>query len=390
RSFSLLCGVGALCFLTYNLIRMPVLALFADSLGAGPEAIGFVVAASTLTGVVLKLPSGLLSDMYGRRLLLGIGIVMFAVPPFAYLLVSNVGSLTGLRFIHGMATAIFAPAALAAVADLYRERRGTTLGIYTASTQAGALFGPVLGGWLVYAVGFPPTFVAGGLIGGIALLLFAGLRLDSGQGLKKPPSVKPVMTEMRDRVGEAARNIPVITTSIADAAKMVARGALMAFLPIYGISVGLNPGEVGMLFGVQGVTSLLAKPAMGRVSDHVGRRPLILLGLLVCAATFAMIPHVETFLALASFAAGFGFGEAIVTASAAALVADLSQQKGLGGGMGLQGTIMDLGHASGPLIAGFLIASVSFRGAFMVIAGLQILVAAIFWLTTRSGRIRAH
>ena len=38
RSFFLLCGVGIFCFLSYNLVRMPVLALFAQSLGAGPES----------------------------------------------------------------------------------------------------------------------------------------------------------------------------------------------------------------------------------------------------------------------------------------------------------------------------------------------------------------
>src|SRR5438093_6045707 len=104
HSFFLLCGIGVLCFLSYNLVRMPVLALFAQSLGAGPESIGLVVSVSTLTGVFLKLPSGALSDLYGRRLLLRVGVVAFGLPPFIYPFIHNVNALIALRFVHGLAT----------------------------------------------------------------------------------------------------------------------------------------------------------------------------------------------------------------------------------------------------------------------------------------------
>ncbi|MDQ6733521.1 MAG: MFS transporter, partial [Nitrospirota bacterium] len=185
RSFVLLCGVGIFCFISYNLVRMPVLALFAQSLGAGPEAIGLVVSVSTLTGVFLKLPSGALSDIYGRRLLLRVGVVAFGLPPFIYPFIHDVNALIALRFVHGLATAIFAPSALATVADLYRERRGAAMGTYTACTQAGALLGPVLGGWLIYAAGFPMTFVTAGVFGCLGVMLFALLHLNP-----PPPRVK--------------------------------------------------------------------------------------------------------------------------------------------------------------------------------------------------------
>src|SRR6476646_7702678 len=84
RSFILLCTVGVFCFISYNMVRMPVLSLFAESLGASPERVGLIVSVSTLTGVFLKLPSGALSDIYGRRFLLQIGVVAFGLPPFLY------------------------------------------------------------------------------------------------------------------------------------------------------------------------------------------------------------------------------------------------------------------------------------------------------------------
>src|SRR5207245_3038513 len=109
RSFVLLCGVGLFAFISYNLIRMPLLSLFAKSLGAAPEIIGFIVAASTVTGVVLKWPAGALSDIYDRRWLLVMGLLAFALPPLGYLFVEYVGWLIVLRFFDGIGKGVFGP-----------------------------------------------------------------------------------------------------------------------------------------------------------------------------------------------------------------------------------------------------------------------------------------
>lgn len=376
--FFVLCVVGLLCFLSYNQVRMPVLALFAESLGAGPEAIGVIVAVSTLTGVLLKLPSGALSDILGRSTLLRLGVLAFCLPPFVYPFVSDLGALTLLRFVHGLATAIFGPIALATVADLWQERRGEGLGWYTASTQAGAFMGPVLGGWLVHAAGFPVTFVSAALFGFLGLALLLMLRLPVQPTHKRAPEHRSPLADFMEGIRATLQNTGILVTSVAEAAKMLAKGALMAFLPLYGISVGLHPGEVGLLFGMQGLTSFVAKPAMGRLSDRVGRRPLIVLGLLTCAASFGMIPHTTEFGFLLGLAAVFGIGDAVMTTSTAALVADLSTPNTLGTGMGFQGTIVDIGHAAGPLLSGVLIGLIDYQWAFAIIAVLQLMAAILF------------
>lgn len=383
RTFTLLCTIGIFCFISYNMVRMPVLSLFAESLGAGPERIGLIISVSTLTGVFLKLPSGALSDIYGRRMLLRVGVVAFGVPPFIYPFVTDLNLLTGLRMVHGLATAIFAPSALAMVAELYRERRGAALGTYTACTQSGSLLGPFIGGYLAYAAGFSSAFVTAGIFGCIAIVMFYSLRLNEPPPRVQEKGLEPVFVEMWKGFVVVGRNRKVLITSSTDAAKMIANGALMAFLPLYGVSVGLNPGEVGLLFTVQSLTSFLSKPIMGRVSDQVGRKPLIMIGLLICAFTFVSIPHISGFALLLMLSAGFGFGEAVVSSSSSAFVADCSEFKTLGAGMGMQGTIGDIGHASGPLLAGLLIANMSYGWAFSVIASIQLTAAAFFWLTMR-------
>ena len=385
--FILLCGVGLFAFISYNLVRMPVLSLFAQSLGASPEAIGFVVSASTLTGVFLKWPAGALSDICDRRWLMLLGLLAFALPPFLYQFVSEVRWLIALRFAHGMATAVFAPIALAVVADLCRDARGAAFGSYTAATQAGAMLGPLLGGWLVVSAGFPTAFVTAGVMGAIAVLCFFLMKLPpqtprvaSGAG------TAAVLSDMARGAKTVLGNVRVVVTSATDGARQVANGALMAFLPIYVVGIGLDAAQAGVLFGVQSVTSFASRPTMGWASDRIGRRPLILLGLVVCAGSLAVIPFTTSFVRLMALSALFGFGEAIVNAAAAALVADLSELKTLGSAMGMQGTIMDIGHASGPILSGALVGALGFQAAFPIIAGFVLVAAGVFHASVGADR----
>jgi MFS family permease len=77
----------------------------------------------------------------------------------------------------------------------------------------------------------------------------------------------------------------------------------------------------------------------------------------------------------------FGLGEAVVTSSAAALVADLCEQSEMGAAMGAFGTLFDIGHAAGPILAGALLAlsgDQDFRPAFAAIAALLVVAALAF------------
>ncbi len=91
--------------LSYQMARSPVLPTFAADLGISPEFIGVIVAASTVTGIFFKLPSGALSDVLGRKHIMVLGGLFFAIPPFLYPFVQEPWSLLALRFVHGFATA---------------------------------------------------------------------------------------------------------------------------------------------------------------------------------------------------------------------------------------------------------------------------------------------
>ena len=388
-----LCGVGFLARASYALARTPVLALFAASLGAGPEAIGLAVAISTVTGIFFKLPAGVVSDVIGRSRTLLAGLLVFALVPLAYLWVTSFEALVAVRFLHGFATAIYGPVSMAVVVEAAGGRRAEALSWFSSVTIVGNLIGAPLGGFLVTALagGGPATLahfhVVYGVVAalGMASLLLA-LAVLRGAGAAAPPSAQRslagVWRQFRVGVREILLDRRVLLTSNMEGVQNLSVGALEAFLPVYAVLIaGLSAFQAGLLWGVQIVVTIAAKPLLGALSDRSGRHALVFWGMFLCAVPFALIPWFQSFPALLALAALFGLGEALVTSSAAALVADLCDERQLGSAMGTFGTIYDVGHAAGPLLAGVLIGGFGgddYRAPFALIAALLVLAALAF------------
>jgi len=393
-TFKGLCAVGFLARASYGLARTPVLALFAASLGAGPEAVGFAVAISTVTGIFFKMPAGVLSDVIGRTRTLFIGLAVFAFVPFAYLFVTSYEALVVVRFFHGFATAVYGPVVMAVVVGVAGDKRGEMLSWFSSVTILGTLVGAPLGGFLLSwlsgnqqpAVG--DFHVIYGVVAamGMASLIIA-LWVMRGRW-EKPThgdgrTLTAVLKKFRSGVKEHLLDRRVLLTSNMEGVQNLSVGALEAFLPLYAVMVcGFSPFQAGLLWGVQMATTVLTKPLMGWISDRRGRYSLLFWGMFVCAVPFALIPWFNSFSILLLLAAIFGLGEAVVTSSAAALVADFCREDNLGSAMGTFGTIFDVGHASGPLLAGLLIgifsAGTDYRIPFAIVAILLVLAALIF------------
>lgn len=378
-------AVGFLARFSYALARNPVLPLFALFLGAGPEAVGLAVGISTVTGIFFKMPAGALSDVIGRKRTMLAGLFVFGLMPFAYLFIQSYQALVVVRFIHGLATAIYGPVAMAVVAEMAGERRGEMLSWFSSVMIVGTLLGAPIGGWMLHhAPGTPApglwdfrlVFLVSGAAGMAALLL--GL-----WSLRGPESHASAGTSLAERLAKFHKGIRevvadrrVLLTSAMEGVQNLGMGALEAFLPIYAVTrAGLNELEAGMLWAVQIVVTMLSKPILGRLGDARGRKAPIAVGLLLCASGLAAMPWLTGFVALSGAGLVFGLGEALVTSSSAALVADLCRKRHYGAAMGTFGTIFDVGHASGPILGGVLVAALDFRLAFAVLA--VILLAAI-------------
>lgn len=375
RAFVELIFTAALAYTSYAMCRSPLLPLFARHLGASPEMVGLVVAASTITGIAVKMPAGALSDVFGRRALLIGGAAVCALAPFAYAGVATLGWLIALRVAHGNATAIFGPVASATVSDLAPTgRRGQWLGTYSAVQAAAQAAGALVAGSLIVNGQFGRAFIASGVIGVGALAL----------AWRQPRRANLVVNEpwwqrTRAGLGEILSDRRIVIVSGLHAALLLVNGSLSAFLPLFAIDrLGLSTAEIGWLFAGQTAITLMARPVFGAASDRWGRRLVIVLGLTTCAGAFVLVANASDFATLAIAVVLYAGALALATSATSALVTDLSRRARYGAAHGVFGTIYDIGDAAGPIVAGLLVAALGYRDMFLLNATWTLILALGF------------
>lgn len=383
--FILLCLTGGLAIFSSTMSKNPALPLFIRSMGVPVSTVGLIAAASTIVGIIVSFPAGILSDIIGRRRVILTAAIVFATAPFLYLLINAPWQLVLVRIYHGLATAILGPVALAAVADTFKKDRGERMSWYSSSTMVGRFLAPLVGGLLIFGDDFRWVYLADGFAGVLALVAAVRLPLASDAS----GSAWAVLKKERGKYGQEIRfifrNPGILATSGIEAVQYFAFGALEVFLPIYlNEKLGYSAWQIGLLFTAQVLAATFTKPVMGRFSDRYGRLPMIISGLVLGGiATGVMLVSSNYFVILALIAV-FGLGLATVTASTSALVADLSRARGRGGAMGVLSAIMDIGHSSGPIVAGALIVVISYQPTFLIVGAFLVTASIIFGILMRS------
>lgn len=382
--FILLCIMGGLAIFSSTMAKTPVLPLFIRSLGVPMGTVGFIAAASTVVGIVVSLPAGILSDIIGRRRVILIAAIVFASAPFLYLLVTQPWHLVLVRIYHGFATAILGPVAMAAVADTFDSGRGEKMGWYSSATMVGRFLAPIVGGALIFGNNFHWVYLVTGIIGTLSLIAALKLPRPVTARVSARELVKKERGEIKPDIMAVLTHRSILTTSVVEAVEYFAFGCLEVFLPIYlSEQVGFKPVSIGLLFTIQIVVATLAQPWMGRLSDRYGRVPTIIIGLLFGAVSITLITWFDNYLIMAALIGLFGLGLATVTASSAALVADLAKDSSYGGALGMLSSVMDIGHSTGPMAGGLLIAAYNYKTTFGVIGGILAFTSLVFGLVMR-------
>jgi DHA1 family multidrug resistance protein-like MFS transporter len=417
--FVLLCILGGLAIFSTTMAKNPALPLFIRSLGVSQSTLGFIAAASTVVGIVVSLPAGILSDLYGRKRALLFSGFVFASAPFLYLLVHSPWQLVLVRIYHGLATAILGPVALAIVADTFDTRRGENMAWYSSATMVGRFLAPSVGGVLIVGQDFRWVYLDCEVAGVLTLLLALGLPLaplktlplsrpdkatagtpapqrghaepaaKRGYGGPTPkrgygvPTLQQSWKHLRQEVSYVVHSRGIFTTSLAQAAQYVAFGFLEVYLPLRLADAGWPAWQIGPLFTVQVLATALTKPVMGRLTDRFGRVVVIVGGLVAAGAALLLLSPAQSYALLAACSGLFGLGLAAVTAAAAALVSDLAHENAYGAAMGVLSSIMDVGQSSGPIVGGLLVGAFGYPVAFAGVASLLVLAAAAFPLAVR-------
>jgi MFS family permease len=310
--------------------------------------------------------------------------IVFATAPFLYLLISAPWQLVLVRIYHGLATAILGPVAMAAVADTFEKGRGERMAWYSSATMIGRFIAPFVGGLLIFGTDFRWVYLADGLAGVMALLAAIRLPLATATSGSAWQAFKQGRGKYGQEIAFVFRHPGILATSGIEAVQYFAYGCIETFLPVYlNEKLGYTAWEIGLLFTVQILTATFTKPIMGRLSDRYGRVPLISAGLMLGGVATATLILSSNYVVLGALIAVFGLGLATVTASTSCLVADLSRAQGRGGALGILSSIMDIGHSSGPMVAGALITAYTYQITFGIVGAGLVIISLVYWLGMR-------
>ncbi len=378
--------IGFFAIYSSTMSKSPILPLFADSLITSEfelQFIGYVIAASTIPGILVSMFAGRLSDVYGRKKLLLISTIIFASAPLFYLFASNIWTLMIIRFYHGFSTAIFVPVATAAIAESYPEKKGKYISSFSSITLVGRFLAPLTGGAILFITNYYyyGVYIGCAISGTIALsltLLLYRIRHQDSDPRKPTDNSSLTIKEFLKGFREVLSNKIILITSVVQASQYFAFGIIEAYVILYVKFLHFDVWIIGVIPAILTLMLVVFKPLMGSFSDKVGRRIIILIGLLIGGGVSFLIPFTTNYFGVILILCGFGIGMAMVISSTAAYVSDISKREEIGTAIGTLSTIMDIGQTIGPILSGYVLIAFSFGGVFLMVGAVLLASALIF------------
>ncbi|MGB3442337.1 MAG: MFS transporter [Actinophytocola sp.] len=355
----------------------PALSTFARSFDVSVTAASVVVSAFAVARLVFAPASGRLVSMLGERRVYLTGITIVAVSTGVCAFAANYWQLLLFRSLGGIGSTMFTVSAIALLIRLTpAPLRGRASGLWGTGFLTGSVAGPLLGGGLLTFSLRAPFIVYALLLLVAVLIVWWFLRHSTLAAKVAEEETSPF------RVREALRSrayVAALGSSFANGWAVF--GVRVSLVPLFVEEVlhrdGAFAGTALAVFAVGNVLMLLVS---GRMADSWGRKPTVLLGLVVAAGGTVWVgftTDVPTFL-IATVVAGLGAG--LLSPPLTATVADVIGSRGRGGPvLATFQMTADIGAVLGPIVAGLLADGVSYTAAFAVTGGLCAL-AAFAWL----------
>jgi MFS family permease len=228
-----------------------------------------------------------------------------------------------------------------------KETRGGSMGTYSMLRMIGFASGPIIGGFLQVHFGFNSAFYAGA-----GFLLLAVLLV---QFWVKDAPVNNHTPKERFRVFDPALMSPGVLAAASSTLIMAMAFSMVTTLENeFNSRLDINALGFSIAFSSLMIGRLVLQIPLGRLSDYVGRKPLILGGLILMAPATALLGEVTSIYQLILLRILQGIAAAGIAAPALAIVADLSKSGGEGRQMSIITMGFGIGMAIGPLIAGLL------------------------------------
>lgn len=301
---------AALVISTAGAMVTPLLPVYVvDSLGAGLQAVGFVVAAPLVGMMVVQPLAGQLADHYGRRILVLVGVVVMAFATIGYAFISSLIGVGLLRFAAGAGTGLVIVATLAAVIDEAPEaRRGEQVSLYTLATNSGGAAGPLIGGALATWMSFSSVVVASALVAA-----FGGL---PGRRLPKPPESDHELGVFRASTHGLVHSAAAVPGGVL-AICFAGAAAMYTLLPLF--LAQLESGGAGIALATFALFIIAVRSLGRQLPDRIGHARCAMVSLVLVGVglvTMSIVNSLATVL-IATAIIGIGHGFAYPSLAAA-------------------------------------------------------------------------
>src|SRR3954454_24363146 len=356
-----LTGVAFMVALGFGLVA-PALPLFAAQFGVGKAAAGAVVSVFALMRLLMAPFVGRLVNALGERVLLAVGIGVVAVSSALAGLSQSYWQLLVLRGAGGVGSIMFSVSAVSLLVRVTPNHlRGRAQGVWAGAFLIGLVAGPAVGTVATFSLRLPFFLYARTLV--VAGLLGLGALRHSELAARQADRSEPLAlaVALRSRAYVAA-------LAAAFAGEFALIGARSAMLPLFvRDSLHLSASWAYAAFLIVSLVSGALLLPTGKIADTIGRRPVIMVGLLVGAAAFVLLPTLPAIAGLVTATFLIGVSAASDSVAPGAVMGDVVAGKG--------GTVVavfqmagDLGLVLGPVVTGLVADAAGYSPAFVVCA----------------------
>jgi MFS family permease len=345
------------------------LPLYAAGLGADDAALGLLAGVIATVSLLSRPLAGWWLDRGGVIPILAIGIMTYIASAVGYWIAASVAVLLVARSFTGIGVAFFTTGGQTLTVNLAPpERRGEALSLYAMTHPISQLLAPPIGVAVAQALGYS--------------WLFAGCIVIHVLGLALMWPLRSLRTAVRPRDRLQVINRAVLLPAVWMMALMVPYGASIGLLPVHALRRGL--GNPGVVFTAMAVGALLVLLTIGRTSDRVGRRAVIIPGLALSAAGMWLTAVLHGWaLVVAGFSTGLGLG--LAQPALFAFGVDLVPEEQRGSALATLGFFLEIGIGVSAIGGGILARGLGTSSMFGL-AGLVPAVGAVMAALTP----RAH
>lgn len=369
-------------------VMLPLLPLYARSMGADPFVLGLLTSVFAITNAFGQLITGFLAERVEMRRLMAGGIGSYAVANFMIALATTAGVLVAFRGFAGLGGGVMLIGERLYLAQLVDQSRlAFANGILSAAGSAGSVAGPAIGGLVASLTDLRLPFILVGVTSAVATVgaLFLPKPRARPTGAAQPQvaaAVAPRRVELWQVLG---------LLLLVQLALNSGFGAFITtYAPFAQERLGWTTAEIGFVFALFGIGSIAFGPWLGRQADLRGRRNTAALGTLpvlaFCIAYWLELPWPALY--VVSIFAGAG----ITTVGAAwfAMLADATEGGRRGRRFGLVAALSNMGIVVGATLSAVLWqASGDVRVGF-VVAGVSVVVCAVALLALPRDRPAVH